>query len=91
MKIDLPPKIEAELARAKMTWAAKLAAKIAYQHDLAYRTRVNLEATLNTMLHYGLSKKKAKDLIEDLFENIYFVNMAPMLPHFDLKRLRRKK
>ncbi len=66
--------------RPKQIFAHKLAAKIAIRHDLSYKSRIALEATINELFTHNITVKQGERLISNLFKNLCFVNHAPMLP-----------
>lgn len=56
-----------------------LAKRLAKQHDLTYRTQVNLEATINGLIYKGLTQSDVTEMMEDIFDNLAFVNFAPII------------
>ena len=40
---------------------------------MSYRMRVNLEGTIGNMLYYDLSKTQIKDILEDIYGNLDFL------------------
>lgn len=68
----MPKKIE-------KNFAADLALKITRDYDLSYRSQVNIEASINGMLHFGMPYGDVKTIIMDIFENLAFVNYVPTI------------
>ena len=52
--------------------AEELAKELTAEYDLTYRCGVNLEGTINNMLHYGLTIEQAEDVLRDVLDNLEF-------------------
>jgi len=63
----------------KQDFATGLAYDLQKRFDLSYRTRVRLAATVTKMVDWGLSEKQAKEALEEIFENLAFINQAPVI------------
>jgi hypothetical protein len=69
----------AKLRGDQRNFAADLARKIKVDYDLSYRSQVNIEASINSMLHFGMGFDDVKTIITDIFENLAFVNYVPTI------------
>lgn len=58
---------------------ADLALRIREKYDVSYRTQVNLEGTMNGLVDKGLTYDQIEDVMEDIFGNLAFVNLCPVL------------
>jgi len=56
-------------------FAENLAYEMSRTHELAYGCQVNLEATINNMLYYGLSEEQVTDIVNDILRHISFLDI----------------
>lgn len=63
----------------KRSFAHDLAWKLMVSFDLTYRTKVTLEADINHMILCGMKKKDVEEVLLDIFQNLAFVNRAPVI------------
>jgi hypothetical protein len=69
----------AKIPREKRNFANNLARKIARKYDLSYRSQVNIEASINGMLHFGMLYEDVRTILWDIFDNLAFVNTVPTI------------
>lgn len=55
------------------SFACKLAQELRHKYGLTYGCSVNLEGTINNMIHYGMGEEPIKDILTDLLDNVDFV------------------
>jgi hypothetical protein len=53
--------------------ADDLAREIALKYNLAARCQVNLEGTISNMMLDGISVRRIKHYLEDLYDNVEFI------------------
>ena len=69
------------------TPAEDLAFEMARRYGLAWRTQVNLEATINNMQHFGLTLANTKDVITDILDNLETIGPCYNKSHRGLEKV----
>lgn len=54
-------------------FALDFAQELRTKHDLTYGCSVNLEGAINNMFDYGMHEKGIRDVLEDIYDNLDFV------------------
>lgn len=66
-----PPKEELE----ENMNVEELVKELVTEYDLTYRCGVNLEGTINNLLHFGLTIEQARNVLTDVLDNFEFLDV----------------